>query len=47
MTLIEVLVGFAQAIPSTFWGVVIGSLFTILGVVLSNSASEKRLKAQY
>ncbi len=35
-----------DAIPASFWGVVIGSFFSILGVALTNRASEKRLNAQ-
>ncbi len=34
-------------IPATFWGVVIGSFFSILGVTLSNRASDKRLRDQF
>jgi phosphoenolpyruvate carboxylase len=35
-----------QMIPATFWGVVIGSLFTIGGVALSNRANSDRLRIQ-
>jgi len=40
---------FAQllnGIPATFWGVVIGSLFTLTGVYLTNRASDRRLRSQ-
>lgn len=37
----------AQAIPATFWGVVVGSFFSILGVWLSNRASERRMRIQF
>ncbi len=34
-------------IPATFWGVVCGSFFSILGVWLSNRASTSRLRDQF
>lgn len=34
-------------IPATFWGVVTGSFFSIIGVSLSNRASDKRLRFQF
>jgi hypothetical protein len=34
-------------IPASFWGVVVGSFFSVLGVALSNRASDKRLLAQF
>ena len=34
-------------VPGTFWGVIIGSFFTLGGVVLSNRASDGRLRAQF
>lgn len=33
-------------IPATFWGVVVGSLFTLTGIYLTNRASDRRLKEQ-
>lgn len=33
-------------IPATFWGVVVGSLFTLTGVYLTNRASDRRLRNQ-
>jgi hypothetical protein len=36
-----------EKIPATFWGVVVGSFFSILGVFLTNRNSEKRLKIQF
>ena len=33
-------------VPATFWGIVIGSLFTLTGVYLTNRASDRRLKLQ-
>jgi hypothetical protein len=35
-----------ESIPATFWGVVAGSLFTFLGVWLSNRAQDRRLRQQ-
>ena len=35
------------AIPAAFWGVVVGSFFSIAGVALTNRASDKRLRAQF
>ncbi|MBL8510320.1 MAG: hypothetical protein JNM52_01630 [Betaproteobacteria bacterium] len=36
-----------DAIPSSFWGVVVGSFFSIGGVALTNRASDRRLSAQF
>lgn len=36
-----------EQIPATFWGVVAGSIFSILGVWLSNRSSDKRLLKQF
>lgn len=33
-------------IPATFWGVVIGSLFTLTGIYFTNRASDSRLRLQ-
>lgn len=35
-----------QAIPATFWGVIVGSCLTLGGVVITNRANDKRLTAQ-
>lgn len=43
--LIEVL-RLIEKIPATFWGVVIGSFFTLGGVVLTNRANSRRLREQ-
>ena len=40
-------IDFFQTISPTFWGVVVGSFFSLGGVVLSNRASNKRLQAQH
>ena len=31
-------------IPATFWGVVVGSLFTLSGIYLTNRAGDRRLR---
>ena len=36
-----------KAVPATFWGIVIGSLFTVMGVVLTNASNNKRLRLQH
>lgn len=36
-----------KAIPASFWGVVVGSFFSIGGVALTNRASDRRLHAQF
>jgi len=38
---------YIEKIPATFWGVIVGSFFSILGVWVGNLSSEKRLKAQF
>lgn len=45
--MLNILVGFLDAIPASFWGVVVGSFFSIAGVALTNRASDKRLRAQF
>lgn len=34
-------------VPGLFWGVIIGSFFSLGGVMLSNRASDRRLRAQF
>jgi hypothetical protein len=36
-----------DAIPASFWGVVVGSFFSIGGVAITNRAGDKRLRAQF
>ncbi len=36
-----------DAIPASFWGVVVGSFFSIGGVAMTNRASDMRLRAQF
>jgi hypothetical protein len=38
---------FLESIPSTFWGVVVGAFFTILGVAYSNWRSDVRQRSQF
>ncbi|MDK9717002.1 MAG: hypothetical protein OEL57_03735 [Trichlorobacter sp.] len=40
------LLALIEKIPTTFWGVVVGSFFTITGVVITNRSNTKRLKIQ-
>lgn len=40
------MIEWAEQIPATFWGVVAGSIFSILGVWLTNRSSDKRLLKQ-
>jgi len=42
MTLVELL----SRVPSTFWGVVVGSFFTLAGITLTNRNASKNLKIQ-
>jgi len=46
MNVLAELLGLAEKIPATFWGVVIGSFFSLGGVVLTNRAHDRRLRAQ-
>jgi len=36
-----------ENIPATFWGVVVGSFFSLAGVYLANRASDNRLRKQF
>jgi hypothetical protein len=36
-----------DAVPPTIWGFIIGSLLTVLGIVLTNAANTKRLRLQH
>jgi hypothetical protein len=44
---VSICISILEKIPATFWGVVIGSFFSILGVALSNRASDKRQRSQF
>ncbi len=36
-----------RAVPATFWGIVVGSLFTVIGVVITNRSNTQRLRIQH
>jgi hypothetical protein len=36
-----------KSVPATFWGIVVGSFFTVIGVVLTNVANTQRLRLQH
>ena len=41
------LVALIASIPATFWGVIIGSLFTVIGVAITNASNTRRLRLQH
>lgn len=41
------LVALIASIPATFWGVIIGSLFTVIGVTITNTSNTRRLRLQH
>jgi hypothetical protein len=45
-TLFENLSWLLSQVPGTFWGVIAGSIFTLLGTQLTNRANDKRLRLQ-
>lgn len=47
MAILSELLTLIEKIPATFWGVVVGSFFSILGVALTNRASDRRLRTQF
>ncbi len=47
MTLLADLIHLLEAIPASFWGIVFGSLLSFGGVALANTASDRRLRAQF
>jgi hypothetical protein len=44
--MLDLVIPYIEKIPATFWGVVIGSGFTILGIHLTNRANDRRLERQ-
>ena len=40
-------VALIASIPATFWGVIIGSLFTVIGVTITNTSNTRRLRLQH
>jgi hypothetical protein len=47
MWLIERALDALQKIPASFWGIIIGSMLTLSGVILTNRASDRRARAQF
>jgi hypothetical protein len=47
MSALAVFLQMLDAIPASFWGVVVGSFFSIGCVALTNRASDRRLRAQF
>lgn len=47
MTSLTYFLSLLEKIPASFWGVFVGSFFSIAGVALTNRASDKRLRAQF
>lgn len=47
MNYLTVLLSLLEKIPATFWGVVVGAILTLGGVVLTNRANDRRLRAQF
>lgn len=43
---LNTLISLIMKIPGTFWGVIIGSFFTLLGIFLTNRAHDRRLQTQ-
>ena len=43
----DTLIALFEGIPPTFLGIIIGSLFTIIGVVLTNASNTRRLRLQH
>jgi hypothetical protein len=46
MHILSELLALLGKIPVTFWGVVAGSFFTLIGITLTNRANDRRLQAQ-
>ncbi|KAA0888061.1 hypothetical protein [Oryzomonas rubra] len=42
----DIFINIVNKIPATFWGVVVGSLFTIIGITITNNSNNKRLLTQ-
>lgn len=47
MKIYEVIASYFGLIPASFWGVLAGSFFTILGINQTNKANDARLKLQF
>lgn len=46
INILKQLLDLIEKIPSAFWGIVIGSFFTLLGTVIANRANDRRLLTQ-
>jgi len=46
MQALSTLFAWLEIIPAAFWGIVVGSFFTLGGVFFTNRANDRRLKAQ-
>ena len=46
MQTLSALLTWLELIPAAFWGIVVGSFFTLGGVFLTNRANDRRLRAQ-
>ncbi len=46
MNVVTALWALIEKIPATFWGVVAGAFFTLIGVALTNRANDRRLREQ-
>lgn len=47
MNILNQLLALIGKIPATFWGVVIGSFFSLGGIVIANRANDRRLREQF
>jgi hypothetical protein len=47
MNMLNQLLAMVEKIPATFWGVVIGSFFSLGGIVIVNRANAQRLREQF
>ena len=47
MTSFNIIADFIFGIPAVFWGVIVGSIFSLSGIMLTNRASEIRQNAQF
>lgn len=47
MSRLDAIIGFLESLPATFWGVVVGALISLGGVMLTNQANNRRLRIQF
>ena len=43
----ETFLGIFNSIPAQFWGMIVGAIFALTGIHLTNRANDKRLKTQF